>query len=243
MHKPLSPMSARARLRFIDTPPAPTDAPPAPAGVAPTPPAPAPPEPDKTFTQDDLTRIATREKEAGKRAAETELAESLGVSLDEAKKIVADAKAAGEAAKTEAQKDRDAAAKEKQDAEAEKAAAKSEVHSARLERAFAKEGIDLDGTKDEEKAKAARLLRMVTVEPGASYEDVLADVQQIKKDFPALFGAPSTTTRTAPGGDPKGTPPPAKPGEEKFAAGAARAKARYAAPETTNPLLKAAQKG
>lgn len=213
------------KLRFIEDPAPPSGelgTPPAGGGApAATPPADAP----KTFTQDDLTRVATKEKQEGKAAAERELAEQLGVPLDQAKQIIADARAKDEATKTEAQKDRDAAAREKSEAEAEKAVAKQEVHDARLERAFAKEGLDLDDSDE----KVKRLVRLVSSEVGSSYEDILAEVKTLKTDFPALFGEEVAPVKggkppKAPNGDPKGNPPKPTGGEDKFTAGAERAK-------------------
>lgn len=175
---------------------------------------------EKTLTQSEVNAIAAREKAEGKRAAERELAESLGVSIEDAKQIIQKHNADADAKKSEAEKAAEAATKEKQAAESEKDVAKREVHVTRLERAFLKEGVDL-GEDD----KSKRLLRMVNVEPGASYEDVLKDVQQIKKDFPELFGEKQQKQqRQAPGGDPKGTPRTPAGGEDAYARGAERAK-------------------
>jgi|GEM_PF-2452877 len=207
-------------VRYIETP-----EPKAPESGDPAPAAGGTGKPEeKTFTQAELTSIAAREKNEGKAAAERSIAEQLGVPIEEAKAIVKAAKDADEAKKSDADKDREAAAREKQEAEAERQAAKVEVHQARLERAFGREGIELEDGDD----KTARLMRLVTVEAGASYEDVLKDVQQIKADFPALFGGAeetdtSKTKRKAPSGDPKGNPPKPPAGEDKFAAGKARA--------------------
>lgn len=202
------------------------------------PPKTDPPAGEKTLTQTEVNAIAAREKAQGKAAAERELADALGVPLEEAKAIIKRSKEESDAKKSEADKDREAAAREKQEAETEKAAAKKETHQARLERAFDKVGVDL--SDDKEKAKNERLLRMVTAEVGASYEDVLAEVKQIQKDFPGLFGESTggaeTTTRKAPNGDPKGTPPKPSGGEDKYEAGRKRAEARRSK-VTDNPLL------
>lgn len=178
---------------------------------------------EKTLTQTEVTAIAAREKAEGKRAAATELAESLGVPIEEAKEIIKAHREALDAKKTEADKAKDAADREKTSATAEKSAAAKEIHETRLERAFLKEGLDLDGADD----KAKRVLRMVTVEPGASYADVLKDVQAVKADFPALFddeGNTKTPKRKAPPSDPKGNPPRPAGSEDAFARGAERAK-------------------
>lgn len=173
---------------------------------------------EKTLTQSEVNVIAAREKAEGKRAAEASIADSLGVSIEEAKEILTKHRESEEAKKTEADKAKDAADKEKSSATAEKSAAAKEIHETRLERAFLKEGLD---STDE---KASRVLRMVTVQPGASYEEVLKDVQAVKADFPALFDEQEAAKRKSPSGDPKGKPPKATGGEDAFARGAERAK-------------------
>jgi hypothetical protein len=198
------------------------------------PPKADPPKPDdkgpdadeKKFSQADLTKVAAREKAEGKRAAETKLAEDLGIPLDEAKAIIKAHQDAKEAEKSDAQRAADAANKEKDSAAAEKAAAAREVFDARVERAFLREGLDLDASDDAGKAAAARVLRMVTVEPGASFDDVHEDVKKIKADFPALFTDDAGAPRRfgAPGGDPKGTPPRVVKSEDAFSRGLDRAK-------------------
>lgn len=239
MRRPLSPIGHRASsgFRFVEPPEGAGEG--NPEGVGGGGPEEAGKGGDKTLTQAEVTRIATREKAAGKAAAERELADQLGVPLDEAKAIIKQSKEAADAKKSEADKDREAAAEQKKEAEREREAAKVEIHETRLERAFGREGIDLDDADE----KTKRLLRMVTVEPGASFEDVLADVKQLKADFPGLFagsgeeGDKKDKKRKAPSGDPKGTPPKPSKGEDKFARGAERAKARYSAP-AFDPLAK-----
>lgn len=177
---------------------------------------------EKTLTQTEVNAIAAREKAAGKAAAEQELATSLGVSLDEAKAIIKSHRDKENAAKSEAEKAKEAADAEKAAAEAEKQTAKAEVHETRLERAFAKEGLPLDEAADD---KRARVLRLVTVEVGAAYEDVLKDVQKVKEDFPELFGGKKSTEppKRRAAGDPPGQPPAPAGGEDKFAKGRERA--------------------
>ena len=60
------------------------------------------------------------------------------------------------------------------------------MHEARIERALANSGFVADET-DEGKRRLSRVRKMITVEVGATYEDVLADVQDAKKEFPEIF--------------------------------------------------------
>lgn len=225
IHAQVQETIARNRARFGDARMEGPDDPPAPK---PDEPAPKPDDKpaEKLLPQSEVNRIAATEKEAGKRAAEQELANRLGVPLDEAEQILKAHRERQDAAKTEAEKAKEAAEAEKREAEAEKQAAKAEVHETRLERAFAKTGLALD---DDE--KLARIRRMVTVEVGASYDDVLADVTKLKESFPELFEAKADDgkgkqkqQRKAPSGDPSGQPPKPAAGEDAFARGRERAK-------------------
>lgn len=192
----------------------------------------------KKFTQADLKRIAAKEKAEGKRAAEKALADSLGVSLDEAKKIIAKHRETEDANKSEAEREREKAKQEREAAEAEKREAAAEKHEARIERALVAAGFSGDDKR------LARVRKMVTVEVGASYDDVLADVNEAKTEFPELF-----TSKTPddgkdkrdgklPSSDPNGKPPPPKGGEDSYAAGQKRFAAKKAKRPTFNPLAK-----
>lgn len=136
----------------------------------------------QTFTQADLDRIATREKAQGRRAAEDDIAKDLGVSLDEAKRILAEARERDEKQKTEAQRAKEAADAEKAAAEAAKAEAARERHEARVERALVAAGVSDD-------KRLGRLARLIEVEVGAELDDVKAAVADLHKEMPELFGA------------------------------------------------------
>lgn len=197
----------------VPTPPVP-----APPNPAPTPEPPAPaPTPPASFTQDDLNRIATREKAEGERAAAARFAQDLGVSLEDAKRIIAEAKTREDSQKSEAQRETEAAATARSEADKEKAAAAKERHEARLDRAFVVAGIT-------DEAKIAKFSRLLDVELGASPEDVKKAIESLKTDMPELFGAadPDPTKRVppkAPNSDPKATPPAPKQSEDAFQRG------------------------
>jgi|GEM_PF-3009726 len=193
------------RLRFIDDPanPDPGTTPPAGGGA--------------TFTQVQLDqivqgRVAQAERTAAQAAAAALEQKLGGKSLDDLIALSTAAAAADEAAKTEAQRDREAAAKEKADAAADRATATAELHTFRVQRALIAAGVDEKATGD---------IR-VDVPVGASVDDIATAVAAIKTRTPALF---TKTATTPPPADP-GTPP-AKPASTGggFAAGAERAKA------------------
>lgn len=169
-----------------------------PEPAPPTPSAPAPGDSDKKFTQDDLTRIATREKQEGRTAAQNELLKSLGVeTLDQAKDALKRQRDAEQSTLTQAQKDADKAAKDASEAAGVKAEALRERLMARVERALVRAGV-ADGTLDD-------VAKLVTVADDADADAILAAVEALKTRIPALFGP-------APPEPGKGPPKPSDPG-------------------------------
>lgn len=191
---------------------------------APAPADPPPANPPRTFTQDEVNAIATREATAAQRTAQQALLQSLGVTDADALKALVDAqRAAEEAGKTQLQRDQEAATAAKTAADAERAEAAKERFEARVERAFAKAGV---GVEDE--AKLARLRRMVTLDTSADAAAITAEIATLKTDFPALFTTTAEgTPPPAPGSDPGGRPPNTPPGSKTaIERGRERAKAR-----------------
>lgn len=182
-----------------------TNQPPGDAGTppVPTPPPSAPPAPpeSRTFDQDAVSAIATREHDRGaregKRQAEEALLQRLGVtSVDDLDNVAALAKAAKEADdknKTQAQKDAEEAAALRAEAETDRAAAKAERHSATLERLLTAAGM------------APETQAYVTVpglDVGATVEEIQEKVTAMKEAQPNLFGtAPAPTP--PPNADPR----------------------------------------
>ena len=186
-----------------------------------TTPPPAPAEP-RTFTQDDLTAIATREREQGKRAGETAAQDAINAAikaagldgdltaiLDAAKR----ATVADEAAKTEAQRDADAAAKIKAEAETLLASAAKTLHDAKVTQALA-------GAVDP--VIAARAL---DVPVGADDDTIKAAVADLKTRVPGLFGGTSFGS-----GDPGKQPNPTSTGLSAREQAKAWAEKRYKRP-------------
>lgn len=194
------------------------------------------------FTQADLNKIGAKEKAAGKRAAEQAFADSLGVSIEDAKKIIADHKVAEDAKKSEADRLKDAAAAEKAEAEKNKSTTAGEVRTARIERALAAEKFP----KIDDDTATATVVRMVDVALEASYDDVKDAVKELKKEFPALFaevkddgtGKPPKLPGSAPSGKP---PAPTGDTESKMDVGAKRFQDQQARRRGYNPLDKKTQ--
>jgi hypothetical protein len=180
--------------------------------------------PSNTLTQEELSRIATREKAegrtAGRRELEQELSQKFGVSLEEAEKLIREARERDDAQKTEAQREKEAAERERKAAEAEKAAAAADRHAVKVERALTAAGFQ--PRKDEDLAsfqeRLARCARLVDAEVGADDSAIQGAVTKVKEEFTELFSQTPASGFRPPSGDPQGTPPakpPASPGDAK----------------------------
>lgn len=201
------------------------DDPPAGSG-SPPPPTPPPATSGNTFTQADITRVATREKEEGKQAAIRALQDELGVDLETAKAIVKNAKEADERSKTEAQKAADAAARAQTKAEEKEREATATAHQAQLALQFV-----LAGVTDE--AKIGRYSKLVEVPVGAKPEEIKTAVAKLKEEEPALFGGTTPPPPAgnggrppAPNSDPKGNPPAQTQSDDAYKRGLDLAKGR-----------------
>lgn len=154
------------------------------------------------------------------RAAQRKLAESLGVSPEEAKKIIDERKNADLAAMSEAERAKAEAEQAKADAERALADARTLRHTALVERVLGTAGAPADGVSD--------LVGLVKVDEGADEATVQAAVDAVKEKWPALFAASSAPVAPKPGAPssvPLGTPPPPKPNEDSFDRGKQRADA------------------
>lgn len=140
------------------------------------------------FTQEDMNATVAREVEKAKNAALQQVATDLGVSLEEAKQVIADRKAADDAKRTEAERAAEAWKTAQQGAEAIKAEADRERHEAKVERALQSAGLDVTN----ETILAAGLAAIgKQVQVGADADAIKAAVDKAKKDAPQLFGTPS----------------------------------------------------
>lgn len=145
-----------------------------------------------TFTQEQVTAAATKAaKEAerkARQASHTEIAASLGVTVDEAKAIIAKAKADEEANATEL----DRARKAQAEAEAKAAQAEAQV-AAVTARATATTALVAAGVQAAVIDDALRLI-------DTDADDIAGEVTALAARLPALF-TPATD----------GTPPPPAP--------------------------------
>jgi hypothetical protein len=223
---------------------------------APTPeptPTPVPtPDPDpagdKSISQAELDRILHTRSGEMKRQAEENLAKSLGVPIEEAKRLITAAQTAEDSQKSEAQLAREKADREANEAAEAKTASTLEKHQSAVERALVRAiKVPADIADDDDKTdeyldrKVSRLARLVDVEIGADAAAIKAAVDALRKDEPLLFGSEAAGSGkppgSAPNGDPKGTPPKRTSTESGFDKGAERAKALLGA--EPYPILEA----
>lgn len=171
---------------------------------------------DKVFTQEELNRIAAREKAQGRAAAEKQLAEDLGVTIEEAKAIITAHREQEEANKTEHQKAMEDAAERQRKADEAAATAQQTTHEATVERLLVRAGANPD--------LLDRAARSMLLEVGADEATVNAEIDKLKNEVPSFFGGGK---QPPPSSTPGGSPPP---GGQKIKTalerGAERAKAR-----------------
>ena len=213
------------------------NAPVTPAAPTPSePPKPAPPsthanDPAKQFTQEDLERIAAKEKAQGKRSALKEFAEAHGfTSIEDAQAFIEAARQAQQAALTEEERRR------QELEQREQALAEREAAAIARERAAARRSVLVSlGATGDDLDDAAALLR---VSDDADDQAVQEAATALKERRPELFGArpaaPASQLPPAPGGAPAGAPPSrTKPGKDdaKARAHALAVKMGYAKPD------------
>lgn len=175
--------------------------------------------------------VKGRVEETRKKTA-ADIAEQLGVSVEDAKAIIAAHNAKAESEKSEAQKAREAADKEKAESETAKSEAAKERHATKVERHLLR-ALPKDLSDEETDKRAAKLARLIDVEVGADDAAIKTAVDGLKKDWPELFPAGDESGKPkggAPSSDPKGSPPKGKPNEDAFARGQQRAKERAGTP-------------
>lgn len=186
------------------------------------------PKAEKTLTQSQVDDIVKGRVGETKRQTEQAIADQLGVPIEEAKKIIEDAKAADDKNKSDATLAREQADRERAAAEAEKTTAAKERQDAAIERALIR-ALPRDLEDDALDVKVTRLRRLIDVEDGADAEAIKKAVEALKKDEPLLFGvAEEGKGGGKPDSDPKGKPPVKKGSEDAFTRGAEKAKAATA---------------
>lgn len=159
------------------------------------------------ISQDEVKRIAAREKAEGKRAAEKALADQLGVPVSEAAEIIKAHREREAAEKSEVDRVKGEATSEKAKREAAERDLAETRHALNVERALLKAGVPVN--------RVERAVRLVDAEVGATPEELEASITALKADVPEFFpategagddGAEGGGKGGAPNSDPAGTP-------------------------------------
>lgn len=190
------------------------------------------------FTQAQANRFEKTGKAKGRDAALREVAESLGMSVDEAKEFIEQRKADEDGKKTDLERrETTLAAKEKATADREALAARK-LRDADVMLALVSEGVTFDRDDDGNLiGKGARVLKLATSDLGdtADAAEITAAIEGLKADMPEAFTASSSDGggdggdnggRKPPSGTPGGPKPKAPPTEGDLGRGAELA-ARY----------------
>jgi len=217
--------------------------------AAPAPKPGPPPTPAGTFTQEDLDRIAAKEKDQGKRAGAKEALERFAAdhgfsNVDDAKAFIAAARKAQEDALSEQEKATKQLEKDRAAVAAESQKIAAERRALRREQALTRLGA-LDITDDQGQVTApnlqdalAMLDRDLRDTPDADEQTVAEAAAKLKARRPELFGAvrPADPGQMppAPGGAPAGGPPArqaaaGKPGDRGLEMARRRGKLRETA--------------
>lgn len=175
------------------------------------------------FSQAELDRIATREKQQGKDAAIAEVAAALGMTVEEAKAKLEKSAEAERAAMTEAERIKAEAADEKAKAATETAAAQAEKHTTIVERLLRSGGLAIPEKDGDDFMAMARGL--VTAKVGDDEAKIKVAVDRVKEMVPQLFAKPGEpgTGKTGdgdpgrgPAGRQQGAGPFGKDGDAEF---------------------------
>lgn len=191
-----------------------------PSNDAETPAAPATPV---GMSQEDVQRIAAREKDQGARAERRRILTSLGLDPETGKledvKTALDAARDAEAARLSEAERRERAAEQRE----QQAAERERIANERSHRARLTEVLAVAGVTPEARDDARTLLASV---PADAEDDAIAEaVAALKTRLPALFGAQPQTPPPLPSGGGTGTPPRPQPTGDAYTRGLERARA------------------
>lgn len=155
------------------------------------------------LTQDRLTRLLASEKDQGRRAAQRELLEQLGVeTLDQAKAVLQREKEAEDARKTEAERLAEQARQDRAQAQADREAARQELLDSRVRAALIASGVE-DG---EDLGDLVGLVKATSDDDSGTIRE---KVDALRQRRPGLFttAGPQDGFTPAPTGRGTGTPP------------------------------------
>lgn len=173
---------------------------------APTDPATPPADAPKTFTQEQVNRFNIKAKKDGEAAAIAAVAEQLGMPIEDAKAVIEAHKAKQDEEKTEIERLREQNEALQKDSEAKTTQLQRDHHTDRVKYRLSRANLALPEDAAEAEKAIDRVVGLVSVEVGASAEDIDANIDELKGQFPSLFVAQQQPE------EPKGNPPSAPSG-------------------------------
>lgn len=164
-----------------------------------------------------MDRIVSRRVNEASEAERRKFAETLGVSLEEAESIIKADREKKDKEKSDLERLQGEFDKFKNESSAEKEKLQKEQHTDRVKLRLARVGVSLP--EDEAQAEQAldRVVGLVSATPGASIDDIDADIKALKDQFPALFASSKSQSGNLPS-NPSGSSrsqPPADPVSKK----------------------------
>lgn len=198
--------------------------------VSPEPVAPTQPQPQ--FTQEQVTAIATRQKEEGREAALKEVAQQLNMSVEEAKTLIEAEKQRQDAAKTELERiQEENETLKRSNSEKDVVTAKS-LRDEQVRAELIRSGLPLPEDLTEADKVLDQVTNLVTAQPGATRDEIRESVKQLKEvTFPQLYAtstAPPPKLPGTPDGRPSGEPQKPPVGKTALERGAEIAKEQMA---------------
>jgi hypothetical protein len=143
------------------------------------------PNEETTFTQKDLDKYAGTARKEGRKATERELAEKLGVSIEEAQQIVRDYRDQQEKQKTELDREKEARQKAEKAAAERERKANERIIASELRLALAQAGINPERMK---LALKFADTSEVKVDDEGNVEGIEAVAEAVKDASPEWFG-------------------------------------------------------
>lgn len=163
---------------------------------------------DIKFTKEQFANKIKAEKANAKKSALQQVADDLGVDLEEAKTIIAAHKQAETDALSEADRLKRDAEQKDSTATATQAQAKLELLNARIDgKIVVATGLDLDDEGDQTKIARLRTLVAANLTVDSTPDEIAEEFRQAREDFPGLFDISASGGGEGNGGGGNNNPP------------------------------------
>jgi hypothetical protein len=178
----------------------------------PTPAVPEEPKPnsERTFTQEQLNRINkdsnAKAAAAAKQQALQEIADTLGMSLEDAKTVLQERQAEEDAKKSELDRIREELESTKTTSGTTITELQQTNHKLNVKLQLSQAGLNLPEDKKEAAEALERVVGLVTAPVGAAADDIAENIGALRQQFPALFSDGTLKPTPNPPSNPSGAP-------------------------------------